>query len=65
MTKDDFKKEIMVGQKKSRFDVVFWGFFLLNTLCQIQSSSYLYCYCNEEKKIKMSIVCNSDNFFGI
>ena len=52
MTKDEFKKEILIGQKKSRFDVIF---FVLNTLHQIQSSGYLYCYCDEKKKLKCQL----------
>ena len=52
MTKDHFKKEIMVRHKSQ--DLTFF-FFLLNTLRQIQSSGYLYCYCNEEKKLKCQL----------
>ena len=38
-------------------------FFILNALHQIQSSGYLYCYCNEEKKLKCQLCVIPTTFF--
>ena len=50
MTKDKFKKNILMGKPKSRYQLVFFS----NTLHHIveASNSTYYCYCQSQEKCK-------------
>ena len=51
VTKDEFKKEILIEKKTKKNKQTHFGivFLSLNILHHIPSSGYWYCYCEEEK----------------
>ena len=49
ITKKEFKDHLLVGKKKSRFELVY---FILNTLYHISNPGYWYCYCQSPGKGK-------------
>ena len=55
ITRDNFKKEILTGQKRTRYDLVF---LILNILHQTHSSGGHCCYCNKkwQGKCKMCVI---------
>ena len=42
MSKEEFKELILIGKLKARYEIVY---FILNTLHNIEKSSFWYCYC--------------------
>ena len=42
MSKEEFKELILMGKLKARHEIVY---FILNTLHNIEKSSFWYCYC--------------------
>lgn len=46
MNKEEFRKLILMGKSKSRYELMF---FILNTLHHIVNSASYCCYCNEKK----------------
>ena len=54
MSKEEFKKLILIGQSKTRLEVVY---FILNTLHPILTSSGWYCYCDQQEEGKCEICC--------
>ena len=55
MTKDEFKKYILMSKPKSRCQLVY---FILNTLHNIIEAPYLtyYCYCQSQEKWKICTI---------
>ena len=52
MSREDFKKPILMGKLKTRYQLVY---FDLNTLHNIARAASYYCYCNNRDKFK---ICN-------
>ena len=53
LTKDEFKKMILMGASKTRYQLVF---FILNTLHFIQIDGDYYCYCQDNQKCKVCTI---------
>lgn len=53
ITRDGFEKEILFGEKKTRYESVFC---MLNIPHHIRSSGYYYCYCDKKKKVNVKYV---------
>ena len=49
INRDNFKMEILIGQKKKRYELVF---LIINILHHIQSSGRWHCYCDKKKQGK-------------
>lgn len=52
ITRDGFEKEKLFGEKKTRYESVF---YMLNIPHHIRSSGYYYCYCDKKKEGKCKI----------
>ena len=58
ISKNEFRELILMGKPKTRYELVY---FILNTLHNINASSFQYCYCKhlEDEKCKMCVMAKT------